>query len=268
MENLLSLGKGQYLGKITNIRYAGGIIASAVAADPAESSNDALHYHENPIVSFILEGDSLERIDRRTSERSAGDLKFYRAGELHQVKIKRFPSRNINFELEDHFLRRYEISEGRLNSAIEKNPNAKHVVLRMYKESLTDDEFTEPSIELLLLGLLEESDKFDRRKKPQWMAALYELLNDCWSDQLSLRDLSAVLKVHPVNISKYFSQYSSVTLGEYIRQLRINRSLSLIKNSRLSLTEIASHCGFADQSHFTRTFKELTGFLPKDFKKF
>ncbi|MEW6737177.1 MAG: helix-turn-helix domain-containing protein [Acidobacteriota bacterium] len=41
----------------------------------------------------------------------------------------------------------------------------------------------------------------------------------------------------------------------------------MIKNSQMSLTEIALHCGFADQSHFTRNFKEITGFLPKEFRK-
>jgi AraC family transcriptional regulator len=41
----------------------------------------------------------------------------------------------------------------------------------------------------------------------------------------------------------------------------------MLKNTRLSLTEIAYTCGFADQGHFTRTFKAATGFLPKTFRK-
>src|SRR4051794_3750294 len=103
MTTVLPLKKGQYLGNIVEIRYANGLIASVLTADPSEMSNDALHYHVNPIISFILEGDSVEKISRHTNERLAGDIRFYRAGELHQVKIKRFPSRNINFELENHF---------------------------------------------------------------------------------------------------------------------------------------------------------------------
>lgn len=268
MTNLSALSKGQYLGNITNIRHIDGIVASAVTADRLEIGNDAPHYHENPIISFILEGDSTERIDRHINERSAGDIRFYRAGELHQVKIKRFPSRNINFELANHFLTRYEISEARISLAIEKNPSAKHIILRTYKETVTNDVFTELSVQMLLLGMLEDIEESGNRKKPKWVASLYELLNDCWNEPLSLQRLSLVLKVHPVTISKYFTKYSSVTLGEYMRRLRINNSLSLIKNSRFSLTEIASHCGFSDQSHFTRNFKELTGFLPKDFRKF
>ncbi len=268
MTDPLSLTTGQYLGNITNIRYSEGIIASAVTADRLEIGNDAPHHHENPIISFILEGDSIERIDRHTNERSAGDIRFYRAGELHQVTIKRFPSRNINFELENQFLNRYEISEGSVSLAIEKNPIAKHVILRTYKEAVTNDVFTETSVQMLLLGMLEDTERLNNRKKPKWVTALYELLNDCWNEPLSLQMLSSVLKIHPVTISKYFTKYSSVTLGEYMRKLRIDKSISLIKNSQLPITEIASQCGFADHSHFTRNFKELTGFLPKDFRKF
>jgi AraC family transcriptional regulator len=265
--DLLSLKKGQYLGNITRIRYADGIIASAATADPSEMSNAALHYHDNPIISFILEGDSIERIGHHTGQRSAGDIRFYHAGDLHQVMIKRFPSRNINFELENHFFTQYEISEDAIGLAIAKNLHAKHLILRMYKESLIDDFFTESSIQILLLGMLEDKGKSGTRKKPNWVAALYELLNDRWNEPITLQDLSSALKVHPVTISKYFTKYFSCTLGEYMRKLRINKGISLIKNSKLSLTEIASQCGFADQSHFTRNFKELTGFLPKEFKK-
>jgi len=264
---MLSLDKRQYLGRIITIREAEGIIASALAADPAEISNEAPHYHINPIISFVLEGNSVERIGRHTKPRSAGDSRFYRAGELHQVKIKRFPSRNINFELETHFLTKYEISENMIASAMERNVNAKPLFLRMYRELLITDMFTSPSIRILILNLIGEDRQFLPCRKPKWTEMLYELLNDRWSENLTLRDLSSTIKVHPITISKYFTKYFSCTLGAYMRRLRISKSISLIKTSNLSLTAIASECGFADQSHFTRNFKELTGHLPRDFKK-
>jgi AraC family transcriptional regulator len=52
-----------------------------------------------------------------------------------------------------------------------------------------------------------------------------------------------------------------------MRRLKIEKSLYLLKDSSFSLTEIAAECGFSDQSHFIRTFKQLTGFLPNSYKK-
>jgi AraC family transcriptional regulator len=268
MTNLLSLGKTQYLGDITDLRVADGVIFSAVSAHSPKIGNDALHFHENPIISFILEGDSLERINRDTNQRSAGDIRFYRAGDLHQVRIKRFPSRNINFELEKDFLVQNHLSEEKIRFSIEKNPYAKQLLLRICKEFSENDEFSVSSIQILLFNLVTENNSEVSDRKPVWINALYELLNDRWNEQLSLRELGYAVNVHPVTISKYFTKYFACTFGEYMRRLRINKSIHLIKNSGLSLTEIAFRCGFADQSHFTRNFKELTGFLPKDFRKF
>ncbi len=265
MTGILSLGKKQYLGNLTNIRFAEGVIISALTADPSETSNDVLHFHENPILSFILEGNSFEKINREINRRSAGDIRFYRAGDLHQVRIQNFPSRNINFELDSEFFYQNGFCEEKINAAIQRNPSAKSLFLRMYKEFSLGDDFTDPSIQILLFNLLIETAP--NRKKPVWTKALYELLNDRWNEQIGLRELANAVNVHPVTISKYFTRYFACTLGEFMRRLRVNKSLSMIKNSRLSLTEIAFQCGFADQSHFTRNFKELTGFLPKDYKK-
>ncbi len=47
----------------------------------------------------------------------------------------------------------------------------------------------------------------------------------------------------------------------------VERSLPLIKESRMSLSEIAHYCGFADQSHFIRCFRGATGFRPGAFRR-
>lgn len=267
MTEILSLGKSKYLGDIDYLREIDGFTASALTADPLELTNDALHSHENPIISFILQGDSLERINYETNYRSAGDLRFYRAGDLHQVKIKKHPSRNINFELNLGLLASHGFSEETLGVALKRNSSAGLIFLRAYKELCANDAFSNSAIQILLYSLLGEAHAAGREKKPEWINELRDQLNDRWDEQLSLAELSQTLNIHPVTISKCFTKYFGCTYGEYMRRLRINKSIDLIKNSNLSLTEIAVRCGFFDQSHFTRNFKALTGFLPKEFQR-
>lgn len=207
MSKILSLGESQYLGEIDYIRDVGGLTLSVLTADPLELSNDALHYHENPIISFILQGDSFERINQRTNRRRAGDWRFYRAGDLHQVKIERYPSRNINFELNFGFLSSNGFSEAAIASALEKNANAKLMLLRTYKELYANDVFSDSSIRILLFSLIGEARKNAATKKPEWIGELRDILNDRWDENLSLADLSRALNAHPVTISKYFTKY-------------------------------------------------------------
>jgi AraC-like DNA-binding protein len=55
-------------------------------------------------------------------------------------------------------------------------------------------------------------------------------------------------------------------LGEYIRKLKIEKSLIFLHKND-SLSEIAFDCGFADQSHFIRCFKENIGITPLKYRK-
>jgi AraC family transcriptional regulator len=87
-------------------------------------------------------------------------------------------------------------------------------------------------------------------------------MNDCWDEEMKLDDLAEVAGVHRVTVSKAFGKYFGCSFGEYRRRLRIERSFPMIR-AKKSLTDVALDCGFFDQSHFTRTFKNLTGFSPK-----
>lgn len=263
---LVTLRSNEYLGSIDTIRRFDGFTLSGLTADPNELTNVMPHCHENSIISFILAGDSVETVGRDTNMRHAGDLKFYRAGEFHQVVIKRFPSRNINFEIKHDLLDKYNIRQCDVEFAIKNGPHALSTFMRTYREMGTNDQLTDTSIEILLLGLIGDSSR-SVLKKPRWMELVGQILNDRWNLTTTLQSLSTEVGVHPVTISKYFSRYYYCTLGEYLRKLRIEKSLPLIRNSQMSLTEISIHCGFADQSHFTRNFKRITGFLPREFKK-
>ena len=105
------------------------------------------------------------------------------------------------------------------------------------------------------------------REPPPWVRCVKDAIHDRWDEKLSLKELSLVAGVHPITISKNIPKYFACSLGDYIRRVKIEKSLCLIKQKHATLTEVAFRSGFADQSHFIRTFKAATGFLPKEFRK-
>ena len=117
---------------------------------------------------------------------------------------------------------------------------------------------------MLLLDFLSLTGKHSAGQ-PHWIGVIDELLRDRWAEQVSLDELSVAAGVHPVTVCKYFHKYFGCTLAEYMRKLKIEHALPLIGAAGLNLTQIAYTCGFADQSHFTRTFKEFSGFLPHNY---
>lgn len=226
-------------------------------------SPERLHFHENAHLNFVLDGGIIDKRQKSETEKQAGDLMFFHAGEPHQTLYKRLPEINISFEISDSYFTDKSFGAIRQIESLGKNLNTKFFAIKIYKELAIQDEFSESSIEMLLLNMLSaETANF----RPKWLDKVIELLNDNWDKPISLNDLATAANVYPTTISKHFPKYISCTLGEYRRRLKIEKSLSLIKTTNQSLTEIAYQCGFHDQSHFTRTFKHLTDFLPRQYE--
>ncbi len=256
------------MGKVAKkLNVDGNIFSTTHYFDNNENCD--WHYHENPHISFIFEGeDYSESVHSSTNRAFKNGVTFYRSDEKHRwVKQSRF-SKSANIELESDFYQKYDLSESQINNAITQNIDTKFLMLKIQQEILFKDSDSKASIQTLLFELISQSKNSYEYTIPVWVSNLNEILNDRWNENLSLKELANATGVHPITISKHFRKYFGCTLGEYMRKLKVNKSISLIKNSDLNLTDIAFRCGFADQSHFTRTFKNYTGLLPRDFRKF
>ncbi len=261
---MLALEKGKNMGKVLDASQAKGISARPTIYSENDES-DVLHYHETSYLTFVLQGGALAKRRMDEVECFPGTLTFYRAGEPHQCLYQAAFTKSINFEIEQQFYRENGITESVLNHSIKKNPSVKFAMLKVYKELLVKDEFSNSSIEMLLLSLI-KSNVASEIQRPEWINKIIEFLSDKWNEEVTLKDLSERANVHPITVSKNFTKYFSCTFGEYRRRLKTEKALELIRTSKCSLTEIAYECGFYDQSHFTRTFKQLTGFLPRHYE--
>ena len=56
------------------------------------------------------------------------------------------------------------------------------------------------------------------------------------------------------------------TLHQYVVRLRLERAKVLLSGSSLPLAEVAAQTGFADQSHFTSTFRRKTSMTPRSYR--
>src|SRR5215203_2330584 len=264
---MLALEKEAYSGNAVDALQAEGVFAGTKTFRKRELTAP-IHYHKNSHVSFMLQGGVLDKRKTLEMERVSGELMFFHAGEPHQTIIELFPTKSISLEIEHDFLQDNLTTEAAIKSAVDKNPNAKFIMLKIYKEMVSEDVFSDCSIKMLLLNLIHTNPKTESKNPfPGWIKTVAELTRDKWNEPLTLKDLSEAAGVHPITISKHFPKYFSCTFGEYMRRLKIEKSLYFLKVSSFSLTEIALECGFSDQSHFIRTFKKLTGFLPNKYKK-
>jgi AraC family transcriptional regulator len=260
------LAPGKYLGQNRTTFNADGLIV----CEPKYISKvyEGWHFHENDHLSFILEGGNREQRKNKELQVKPGEVLFYEGGEVHQNLNTQLPSRNINIEFEKNIYSKYCTSKEHFFQRNDNKADIKFGMLKMYQETKNSDVSSILAVHSIFLSLFKDQEnKKMYRKPPVWVNATREFLNDNWSANLSLSEIAKLVDIHPVTLSKSFPKFFSTNMGEYVRKIRIEKSLSLLKQSNSSLSEIAYQCGFFDQSHFIRLFKKYTGFLPNQFKK-
>jgi len=64
-----------------------------------------------------------------------------------------------------------------------------------------------------------------------------------------------------------FKQSMGATPHDYLMRQRVERTVQLLSDTNMSLSEIAFAVGFADQSHFARRFRQHVGVSPRDYRR-
>jgi AraC-like DNA-binding protein len=145
------------------------------------------------------------------------------------------------------------------------------LALKLRKEIKRMDAVTPLTIEGLMLEMMAEAsrhcDKASRRDvPPPWLAQVREMLQEHSTERLSLSSLAESVSVHPVYLASAFRHHYGCTVGDYVRQLRVESACRELSKD-IPLSEVALTAGFADQSQFSRTFKRVIGLTPGEYRK-
>jgi AraC family transcriptional regulator len=87
------------------------------------------------------------------------------------------------------------------------------------------------------------------------------------SKPMSLQDIADQCGLSLAHFSRSFKTSVGMTPHSWLQTRRIAQAKDLLLASILDLADIALDCGFADQSHFTRTFSRLNGEGPGAWRR-
>ena len=93
-----------------------------------------------------------------------------------------------------------------------------------------------------------------------------ELLNILKTNaRTSIDDIAKAVGVSRSHLYRVFMGSVSQSPIDYLTNYRINEACYLLRNSQLSIAEIAVSVGFFDQFYFSRVFKKIKGVPPSKF---
>ncbi len=229
------------------------------------------HSHEEAYFCLVLGGSFTEVYGEHSRSCRPSALIFHPAGETHSDHFHT-TSRCFNIQMNTRWLERAEQPSRIINTPADFcGGQLVNLAARLYREFRQLDEFSGLAIEGLALEIIAEASrcslKEPGRTPPHWLEQVRDILREQLAERPSLVTLAESVDVHPVHLAREFRRFYRCTIGEYVRQSRIEFACHQISTSDASLSDIALAAGFFDQSHFSRTFKQITGMSPAAYRR-
>ena len=86
-------------------------------------------------------------------------------------------------------------------------------------------------------------------------------------ETLTLEHLSTLSGLNPQYLSTLYRQETGQTITQHIKFLRILAAQSLLRDTQLSVEQIAHQVGYEDFRYFSRVFQQATGKTPSGYRK-
>jgi AraC family transcriptional regulator len=263
----MRLLSGDYCGTQVAKRQTGGLHLVESIYQPNQTL--PWHMHQWPYFTFVLRGGYSESCQGKTWEISEGDVVLHGAGEAHADSMHDAESCLLNLEFTQPWLDRIDGFGARLDARfIASGGQFLQLGKRLHRELWSTERISALCIEGLALELIAAgvSRKVRATGHPRWLQRAVEYLRVNFKEPPTLDQLAAAVGVHPVHLAREFHRKEGVTVGGYIRKLRVDLASQQLVSSAEPIVDIALAAGFSDHSHLTRVFRRETGVTPTEYR--
>lgn len=87
------------------------------------------------------------------------------------------------------------------------------------------------------------------------------------ASKMDIEDLAKVVALSRSHFSRAFKRSLGLSPMEYVVVRRVERAKAMISGTREPLAEVALACGFADQAHLNRRFRDIVGVSPGRWRR-
>ncbi len=96
------------------------------------------------------------------------------------------------------------------------------------------------------------------------LVELVSLMENNLEEPIHLDELASYVNVSRRQLERLFQKYLSCTPSRYYLKLRLARARQLLKQTSLSIIEIATACGFVSTPHFSKCYRDYMGMPPRE----
>lgn len=263
-----------------------------------ESSTSNFHSHEFIEIFYCLEGSAKQKIDDEEETIKPGDVFIFNSGVFHkfydikgtfQIVNVMFLSRLLFDVPSKNFIEEYFIKEfGALKTEffekvkylkiVEKESRINYNI--HFFNMLTEYKYIKnisvkilrKELELLLLNIgrdylcKDQLLQFSMENK-KTIQSVVDHINE---NVCQINKVEDLVKEIPYNLSYFnriFKRYMGISVSKYIKKKKIDYSCFLLRDTDMSIEQVAETIGYYDLKNFYRMFKSLIKETPSEYRK-
>lgn len=128
-----------------------------------------------------------------------------------------------------------------------------------YKDILSS--YLRVLISLMLRGRAQRNEK---KKLP---SEVIEYIDANLYKSVTIEEIASANFYNPAYLSRRFKECYGMSIKDYIDEKRINKAISLLLETSMSIAEIAAQVGYTNKNRFYKVFEYITGKCPAEVRK-
>lgn len=106
-----------------------------------------------------------------------------------------------------------------------------------------------------------------REAANRWLLRSRDAIDHGYAEALDVPSLARIAHVSEAHFIRAFKTTFGETPHRYLQRRRIERAMALLRDTATPVTEVAFAVGFASHGTFSRTFREIVGVSPSDYRR-
>jgi AraC-like DNA-binding protein/ligand-binding sensor protein len=119
----------------------------------------------------------------------------------------------------------------------------------------------------ILTNFINRVSATKEKKKKIEIRKMIEYINQNFTHKIRSEEIARVGGLSTSRSLHLFKEETGMSLSDYVKKLRVDYGKYLILNTDLNLADCSIEAGFFDQSHFTKTFKQVEKITPSQFRR-
>ncbi|MBS1702580.1 MAG: helix-turn-helix domain-containing protein [Armatimonadetes bacterium] len=227
------------------------------------------HSHIYPHFTIVLKGGFVEQYGEHKFVCSAGSVLLVPQDQSHCDIMGPDGTHSLSIEI-SRSLERFLSSESDLltRPRVLRSSDLSAAIANLKRHFLTSTPSSSFEIHCAAMQVILAVLRSDTRPSdgPTWLATICNRLEEDLSQNQSLSELASLAGVSIAHLCRAFHRNKGMTIGDYVRRLRLCAAAERLSQSTDSIALIAAETGFADQAHLSRTFRQAYGLSPRAYR--